>query len=128
LGQLSEIENDIIELGYKIIAVSPDRPAVLTETIDANTLPYTLLSDSSMIGAHKLGIAIEFSNIKVAAYKLNNQDIEKSSGEDHHLIPVPTVMIIDQTGVIRFIHTDPNHRKRLDPNELIRVAKEFVNP
>jgi len=115
-------------MGYKIVAVSPDRPAVLSETIDTSSLPYTLLSDSTMIGAQKLGIAIEFSGIKVAAYKLNNQDIEASSGETHHLIPVPTVLIVDQSGTIQYVYTDPNHRKRLDPQELIRVSRMSMSP
>ncbi len=109
------------------MAVSPDRPAVLTETIDAQDLPYTLLSDSSMAGAKALGIAIRFNSLKVAAYKLNGQDIEASSGEKHHLIPVPTVLIVDQTGIVRFVHTDPNHRKRLDAQELLRVARILVS-
>lgn len=128
MGQLSEIETELIELGYKIVAVSPDRPAVLSETIDASRLPYTLLSDSTMAGAVKLGIAIEFGGLKVAAYKLNNQDIEASSGLTHHLIPVPTVLIVDQNGIIQYVHTDPNHRKRLDPRELLQIARETMVP
>lgn len=113
----------MITMGYRIIAVSPDRPAELRHTIDDNSLTYTLLSDSTMTGAQRLGIAERFSTLKVAAYKLNNQNIERSSGMDHHLIPVPSVYIIDKTGVIRFAHTDENHRKRIDAQEILRISK-----
>ncbi|MBT4033675.1 MAG: redoxin domain-containing protein [Candidatus Marinimicrobia bacterium] len=126
MGQLLEIEREMIELGYRIVAVSPDRPTELSKTIDANELTYTLLSDSSMVGAQTLGIAERFGSIKVAAYKLNNQNIETASGQDHHLIPVPSVFIIDKSGIIRFAHTDNNHRKRIDAVEILSMAKRLV--
>ena len=113
-------------MGVKIIAVSPDRPSELTKTIDANDLNYTLLSDSSMVGAQKLGIAERFSAVKVAAYKLNNQNIETASGQDHHLIPAPSVYIIDKSGIIRFAHTDNNHRKRISADEILSISKEIL--
>lgn len=107
------------------MAISPDRPAKLSETIDANELTYTLLSDSTMAGARKLGIAVRFIDVKVVAYKLHGQDIEAASGSDHHQIPVPTVMMVDQNGIIRFSHTDPDHRHRIEPGEILRVAREI---
>lgn len=122
MGQLLEIEAKLIELGYRIVAVSPDRPAELSKTIDKNELTYTLLSDSSMVGAQKLGIAKRFGSLKVAAYKLNNQNIETASGQDHHLIPVPSVYIIGQDGMIRFAHTDENHRKRIEVEKILSIA------
>lgn len=116
----------MLALGYRIVAVSPDRPAELSNTINKNELTYTLLSDSSMIGAQALGIAQRFGKLKVAAYKLNNQNIEKASGQDHHLIPVPSIYIIDKDGIIRFAHTDDNHRKRIKPEEILSIAKGLV--
>ena len=116
----------MIELGYGIIAVSPDRPAELSKTIDTNELTYTLLSDSSMAGAQSLGIAKRFGSVKVAAYKLNNQNIETASGQDHHLIPVPSVYIIGMDGVIRFAHTDENHRKRILTSNILSVARRII--
>ncbi len=106
--------------------MSPDRPAELSKTIDIKELTFTLLSDSSMVGAQSLGIAQRFGSVKVAAYKLNNQNIETASGQDHHLIPVPSVYIIDMNGVIRFAHTDDNHRKRISTQEILQIAKTLV--
>jgi peroxiredoxin len=126
LGQLLEIEGEVIELGYRIVAVSPDRPTELSKTIDSNELTYTLLSDSSMVGAQSLGIAERFGAVKVAAYKLNSQNIETASGQDHHLIPVPSVYIIDKDGTIRFAHKDNNHRKRIDTFEILSIAQSLI--
>ncbi|MBC8376091.1 MAG: redoxin domain-containing protein [FCB group bacterium] len=127
MGQLLEIEGEMIELGYRIVAVSPDRPAELSKTIDTNELTYTLLSDSTMVGAQTLGIAERFGSVKVAAYKLNNQNIETASGQDHHLIPVPSVYIIDKQGTIRFAHSDNNHRKRIETAKILSIAQKLIN-
>jgi len=126
LGQLREIEAEMIELGYRIIAVSPDRPEELVNTRDTNDLAYTLLSDSTMVGARALGIAKRFGALKVMAYKLNRMDIEAASGQDHHLIPTPSVYLIDRQGVIRFAHTDDNHRRRIDASKILSTAQELA--
>lgn len=81
-----------------------------------------------MIGARKLGIAVKFSDLKVMAYKLNNQDIEAASGREHHLIPVPTVFLIDIRGKIQYVHSDTNHRKRIAPEEILRIARIYAVP
>lgn len=116
----------MIELGYRIVAVSPDRPEELIHTRDNNGLSFTLLSDSSMIGARALGIADRFGALKVLAYKLNRMDIETASGQGHHLIPIPSVYLIDNQGVIRFAHTDKNHRRRIDASNILMRAQELA--
>lgn len=126
LGELLAIEADLLELGYRIIAVSPDRPSELFKTMEKNELTYSLLSDSTMAGAQALGIAVRFGKAKTLAYKIGGDDIEKSSGQDHNLVPVPSVFIVDQQGILRFAHTDPNHRKRIKTEEILQVSKQVL--
>ena len=59
LGQLEQIEPSLRELGYRIIAISPDRLEKVSESIDKHNMTYTLLSDSSMAAAKAFGIAFE---------------------------------------------------------------------
>lgn len=57
LAGLGEIESKLTGLGYQILAISPDRPAKLTESQDKAKHAYTLLSDSHMKAAQAFGIA-----------------------------------------------------------------------
>ncbi len=120
LGQLQEIEPQLKEMGYQIIAISPDKPEELKKTIEKEKLTYQLLSDSKMEASQAFGIAF------VNKSKMLTKILERASGEKHHQLPVPSVFIVGKDGVIKFVHFDPNYRKRIEPDALIAAAKEAL--
>lgn len=107
LSQLKKVENELKKLGYQILAISPDRPQELTKTHTKQKLGYTLLSDSSVRTSLAFGIAFKVDDPTVAKYKRYNIDLEESSGEKHHLLPVPAVFIIDRKGTVQFQYSCP---------------------
>lgn len=124
LMALNEVEKDLTDAGFKILAISPDQPAKLAETPDREKLSYTLLSDSSMEAAKAFGITFKVPDDLVAKYKSDYQiDLEAASGETHHLLPHPAVFIVDQAGVIRFAHVNPDYKTRLDPAEILKAVR-----
>jgi len=54
------------------------------------------------------------------------QDLEARSGEKHHILPVPTVYLIDSKGVIKYAFSDPDHKVRLNGKDLMTAAKEAL--
>jgi peroxiredoxin len=126
LGQLQEAEPQLRELGYRIIAISPDRPAKLQESLDKLVLSYTLLSDSTMAAAQAFGIAFKVGGPMLKKLSSYNIDIEAASGEKHHLLPVPSVFIVGTDGVIDFVHANPDYKTRLAPEALLAAAKAAV--
>lgn len=123
LAQLRHAEPELADLGYQLLAVSPDRPSKLRETLDKNELTYTLLSDSAMSVSKALGIAYRVDEGLVERYKKNGTDFEEFTGEDHHLLPVPAVFILGTDGTVKFHYINPNYRIRLDPEVLLSAAK-----
>ncbi|MCH7521300.1 MAG: AhpC/TSA family protein [Candidatus Marinimicrobia bacterium] len=115
LASLQKIEPTLKEIGYQIIAISADRPSSLLPTLDRHSLTYTLLSDSTMAGARALGIAWQSTR--------SGRKLERASGMDHHILPVPAVIILDRKGVIQFLYANPNYRVRLDGDDLITAAR-----
>ena len=115
LSGIQEIEGDIQKLGYQILAVSPDKAENLKKTIDKNELKYTLLSDSKMEVCQAFGIA--YINSKYG------EMLVKASGEEHHMLPVPTVMVLDKDGKIKFEYINPNYKERLNPKLLLLAAE-----
>ena len=123
LGQLQEAGPQLRALGYRIIAISPDRPEKLAESLEKTPLSYTLLSDSSMAAANAFGLAFEVDALMLemlASYKI---DIEAASGETHHLLPVPAVFIAGNDGIIDFSYANPDYKTRLAPEVLLAAAK-----
>jgi peroxiredoxin len=121
LSQLADIEPELVELGYRILAVSPDRAAILAEGADATPATRTLLSDSSGAAARAFGIAYRVDAETVEKYRGYGIDLEAASGHDHHLLPVPAVFVVDAEGVIQFGYAHPDYRYRI-PGDLILAA------
>ena len=114
LADMQEIENQIIELGYQVVAVSPDAPSFLKQTEDKKELKYQLYSDSEGKFAQALGIAFKREKGKLDKY---------SEGKNPGFLPVPTVYVLNEKQEIEFLYINPNYSKRLEGNVLLAVLK-----
>lgn len=123
MGQLQKIESKITELGYQIIAISAERSENLRQSIERHNMKYLLLSDSKMVAARSFGIAYRVDEKTFQQYLGFGIDLEKKSGEKHHLLPVPAVFVVGTDGVIRFEYVNPNYKVRLDSDVLMAAAK-----
>ena len=123
LGQLQEAGPKLRDLGYRIVAISPDRPEELGKSAEQHALSYTLLSDSSMAAAKAFGIAFKVDAPMLEKLASYNIDIEAASGETHHLLPVPSVFIVGSDGIIDFSYANPDYKTRLAPEVLLAAAK-----
>lgn len=126
LSQLQKIESQLIRMGYQIVAISPDRPEKLKESIQKHQLTYILLSDSNFVAARTLGIAFQVDQSTLERYKGFGIDLEDASGQKNHWLPVPSVFIVNKQGVIQFEYINPNYKVRLDPDILLAAAKTFL--
>ena len=118
LSGLVEIEEDIIELGYQIVAISPDDYKNLQSTIENNSTKYKLLSDPNGEFIQEIGIAFKTSS------SLKEYIIGKGQkGKTSSVMPAPTVMIVDKKGVIKFEYINPNYKERIGGDMLLSVLK-----
>jgi len=118
LMEMQEIENQIIALGYQIVAISPDSPKFLKETTKEDKLKYQLFSDSDGKFSEALGIAFKRDKPKLDKY---------SEGKNPGFLPVPTVYILDENREIEFLYINPNYAKRLKGEMLLAVLKSLEN-
>jgi len=126
LKQLEEIEPKLRELGYRIIAVSADKPSNVQQSIDKDQLTYTLLSDASMKTAEAFGIAFKVDKPTLKKLDSYNIDLEEASGQKHHMLPVPSVFLIGTDGIIDFVYANPDYKVRLEPEVLLAAAEAAV--
>ena len=121
LMALQEIEEQIAARGYQILAISPDRPEKLSETLDEQELGYTLLSDADMVAAKAFGLAFEVDEKTREAYKGYGIDLVEASGREHYLLPVPAVYVVNQAGKITYAFAEEDYKVRLEPEALLKV-------
>lgn len=127
MAELQRIEQELVDMGYQILAISADRPEKLKESISKHNLDYTLLSDSPMQASKAFGLAFKVDDSTVKRYKRIGIDLEKSSGYDHHLLPVPAVFLVDTEGMIYFQYVNPDYKTRIKSDVLMAAAKSYLD-
>jgi len=76
-----------------------------------------------MDAAKAYGIAFRLDDAEVERYRSYGIDLEQASGEDHHLLPVPSVFLIDRNGRVRWRYSNPDYKVRPDNDALLRAAR-----
>ena len=125
LSELRLIEKPAHALGYRIIAISPDRPQELAKTVDRDALDYTLLSDSHADALRAFGIGYRLDDATYEKYRSMGVDLEAASGDRHHALPVPSVFIVDRDGLIQFDYSHPDFRARV-PGDVVLAAARAI--
>jgi len=125
LSDLRLIQKQTDALGYQMIGISPDLPAELNRTLDKQQLKYTLLSESKANAMRAFGIGYRLDAATIEKYKGYGVDLEKTSGEKHHGLPVPSVFIVDANGLIQFSYVNPDYKARV-PSSVVLAAAQAI--
>jgi peroxiredoxin len=125
LARLRKITKQINKLGYKLIAVSPDKVSKFQETVKKEKLDYTVVSDSDLNIAKEFGLTFKVDAKTRAIYKTYGIDLEKASGKTHYSLPIPAIYVLDSTGLVHFNYVNPNYKVRMNEKILLNALKEL---
>jgi peroxiredoxin len=126
LSELRLLVKDVEALGYRLIAISPDRPEELSRTMSKDKLDYLLLSDSKAEALAAFGIGFRVDDANIEKYRGYGIDLEKASGEAHHALPVPSVFIVDAQGILQFSYSHPDYTVRVPGSIVLAAAKAIA--
>jgi len=125
LSEMRLVEKQLKEMGFNIWFISIDKPELLLESLDDPGIGYTIYSDSSLDATRAFGLAFHVDdkmNQRLLSFDI---DLEKASGEDHHVLPAPATYIIGMDGIINFAYINPNYKVRLHPDVLLTAATAY---
>lgn len=126
LSDLRLVEPQLREQGFEIVFLSTDRPEILYSSLKENDIHYTLLSDSHLKAANAFHVAYRLDGATLAMQKKYGVDLEKTTGTTLHELPVPSVFIIDTTGTIRYVYSNPDYKVRLGADALLAAAQPYA--
>lgn len=117
LSEIGQKESAILDLGYQVVAISPDQEEKLEETAIKDEIKYQLFSDGSGELTKAAGIAFQ------APERYGQRLLDWSDGKNKGYLPVPSVFVLDTKGEILFEYINPNYKKRLSGELLLAVLK-----
>ncbi len=120
LSALGGIQGDIQALGYQTVAISPDAYTELRSTLEEPEISYPLYSDAEGQLIQKLGIAYK-TPLKIKGYLAT----KKREGKTSEVMPVPSVLVVDQDGLILFEYINPDYKTRLSADVLLAVLSKL---
>jgi peroxiredoxin len=85
-----------------------------------------LLSDSHLEAAKAFHVAYHVDAATLAKMREYGLDLEATTGTKEHELPVPSVFIIDTSGTIRFVYSNPDYTIRLGADALWAAAQPLA--
>jgi peroxiredoxin len=102
-----------------LVAISPQKSDGSLSAQEKNALTFTVLSDSGNKIANRLGVMTAPPDDAQAAQRAMGVDLPEVNADGTHGIPMPTVVIVDPTGVIRWIDVHPNYTTRTEVSDIL---------
>jgi peroxiredoxin len=113
---------ELTDSGIALIAVSPQRPDGSLSSAEADGLSYTVLSDPGNRLAGSLGILSEPGDGAKAASLAIGQDLSKVNADGTWTLPMPTVVLVNAGGVLRWIDVHPNYSERTEVADILAAV------
>ena len=110
MSQLQDSFKMIEAKGAIVIAVSPELDESIEKMVSKTDASFHIISDKGYVIMEKYGVSFKVNRTTLAKYKLIGVNLEKANGNTDYILPVPATIIINQNGVIDYIHFDENHK------------------
>ncbi|WP_423920734.1 peroxiredoxin-like family protein [Frigoribacterium sp. 2-23] len=94
--------------GIPLVAISPQTPEASEQSVANGSLDFTVVSDPGNVLSRALGIQTEPSADARAVHTQLGFDVADSNADATGDVPFPTVLVVDEEGVVVFadVHTD----------------------
>ncbi|RDV25672.1 AhpC/TSA family protein [Alteromonas aestuariivivens] len=122
LAGLKDIEADLVELGYQVLAISPQSVAMLQEQKLETEFAVNLLSDENLDAIAGFGIGFYLDEDTVAKYKGYGISLTQDSN-GRAVLPAPAIFFVDQKGVVQMSYVNPDYKVRPSADLVLAVAK-----
>ena len=116
----------IKKLGATLIAVTPEPPDNSLIAVETNNLEFEVLSDVGYTVARQFGIVFTLPMDLRPIYASFGIDIPKSNGDSTFQLPIPATCVIARDRKIRRAFVEPDHTKRLDPEDMIETLEQIA--
>jgi peroxiredoxin len=106
-----------------LVAISPQKPDGSLSMQEKNELTFSVLSDPGNQLAAALGVLTAPSDDARAAQRALGLDLPETNADGTDGVPMPTVVIVDSAGIIRWIDVHPNYTTRTEVADIVEALR-----
>ena len=119
--------DELNSAGGRLIALTPDAPNNVSETLTKQDLGFTVLSDANGDAARALGFNFVVDSATRSRYLGYGIDLEQSNASGLWQLPHPGTFIIDRDGTVRYANVSEDYLKgRAKPAEVIAAYRQIT--
>lgn len=122
LHALAGAKAEFDKRGIRIVAISVDLPSHQAKTQAKNGAAFPMLSDPKLIAHQAYQVVHAVGEAERKALAGHKVDLTSYSGETHGSFAVPSVFLVDRSGVIRFVHVDQDYQTRPSVKQMLAIA------
>ena len=116
------------ELGVELIALSPQNPDGSLTMQQKHDLAFTVLSDPGNQITRQLGIVNPpRSEDALAATTAIGLDVAATNADGTDDVAMPTAVVVDADGIIRWIDVHPDYAVRTEPQAILDALRQVLN-
>ena len=116
----------LTERGMALIAISPQAPDGSLTTQEANGLTFTVLSDPGNHVATQLGILTSQTSAARRIQHAMGIDVTAANADGTDNLPVPTTLVVDHTGIVRWVDIHPDYTTRSEVGDILAAADSLL--
>jgi peroxiredoxin len=120
---LAEAQTRIAAEGAQIVAIMPDRQQFAAALKRESNMHYPVLTDMDNGYALSLNLAIWVGAELQELMSASGRDLPRYQGNDAWVLPLPASFVVDTDGYIRGRFIDPDYRKRMAIDDLLKAIR-----
>ncbi|MGN6099200.1 MAG: peroxiredoxin-like family protein [Bosea sp. (in: a-proteobacteria)] len=113
----------VMALGARLVAVSPQLPDNSLGTAEKNALTFDVLSDVGNAVAKRYGLVYALPPELREALRSNDKALSRINGDESWELPVPATYVIGEGGRVMLASLHIDYRTRLDPAAILAALR-----
>ncbi len=126
LKALHHARPEIERQGAQLLAITPERPESIAQTVRKNELDYPVVHDRNSEVARHFGLVVSLSEPLKALYRSLGLNLAARNADVMVRLPLPATYVIGVDHTVQYAFVDEDHTQRAEPTEMLAALRNMM--